>query len=114
VDLRVSADRGGRGASLGTIKRTNDIADMCINNSCIEGSCDARKQCSHAWSPATIDIGPGAAGQECVYVYPGTDSIEVWVNDVNANDWDTTHPYAFTVELTQGCPAVCNEFTCAQ
>lgn len=110
IDIRARAVRGTSGASAGFSDESQDVCSSVTipPGSC--GTCDAdRLTCQQGAYNDTRGVSQG----ECVYLSSTADPvIEVWVNDVNANDWDTGSQYTVDVDITEGCPGSCNAFVC--
>jgi len=120
VDLRIIASRGGEGASAGAFVPSgtfNDNAikqlDLCTGGgqcSDLGGTCNTtRNFCdgSQALTYANSGTGPLSNRADCVYMINGGNSLQVWVNDIDMNDWDTTNGYRFRIRMREGCPAEC-------
>ncbi len=106
VDIRAQATRGGGGAGVGN---QNDVCEEGCGGG---GSCNTLRQtCRHA--AFNDSAGPTSTSPECVYTgASGAEPIRIWVNDVNANDWDEVQPYTVRVEYFEGCPGVCPAAAC--
>jgi hypothetical protein len=101
IELRVLATRADHGAGAQAAQR-DDCPTGCDGG----GQCDpTRKTCNQA--AFHFQYGAAASTPSCLWAPATADTIEIWVNDVWANDWDLTHPYAFTIRLDEGCPALC-------
>lgn len=116
VELRINAARfdpayqTDRGAGTRAVACDDPLlcaVDDCATRGCESpGTCNAaRKTCDQPTMHRSI--GPVGAPPQCAWVAPGSSSIDVWVNDMQNNDWDEAHPYSFTVQLAEGCPALC-------
>lgn len=110
VDIRLQTYRNGRGVAPAGLTNGDDDAvgvnttDLCLSNSCPNGAtCDDRQLCSQ---PAINDE-RGVGNGECALALESGE-IRIWVNDITYNDWDLLVPYEFQVEITEGCPAVCD------
>jgi len=109
VDIRMAVTRGLPGGYL-TVDGSAR-ADQCQSGSCSVGVCDPRGQCRQGAYAAVA--GFSAPSATCLYLYDLAGSLDVWVNDINSNDWDLANPYEFRIETSEGCPAPCDALSCA-
>jgi len=116
LDLRVNAarfdplygiDRGSSARAVACDDPLLCAVDDCASRTCESpGTCNAaRKTCDQPTMHQSN--GPAGTPPQCVWVAPGSATIEVRVNDMQSNDWDEVHPYSFTLQLTEGCPVQC-------
>ncbi len=89
----------------GAINARVGIARQSSSNSWCTGSCGIIIEDCNA--PCTI-----TGGSSCYYVTSSGTYFNVWVNDINHDDWDDGQYYEISWTFEEGCADYCHPFAC--